>query len=38
MNEYRNYWVLRNASWICFEFALDLSDKDLLDIDLQNAD
>ena len=37
-NEYRNYWLLVSAPWICLRFALDFSDIELLDIDLPDAD
>ena len=37
-NEYRNYWLLFSAPWICLRFALDFSDLELLDIDLSDAD
>ena len=37
-NEYRNYWVLINISWICFGFALDLLNIDLLDVGLSDVD
>ena len=37
-DEYRNYWVLINTSWICLEFASDFLDIELLDIDLPDAD
>ena len=30
-SEYKHYWVLINSSWICPEFALDVSHIDLLD-------
>ena len=37
-DEYRNYWVLTDSSWICLGLALDLSNIDLLDIDLSDAE
>ena len=37
-DEYRNYWVLINASWICLGFVLDSLDIDLLDIELSDVD
>ena len=37
-DEYRNYYVLTDSSWICLGLALDLSNIDLLDIDLSDAE
>lgn len=37
-DEYRNYWVLTDSSWICLGLALDFSNIDLLDIDLSDAE
>ena len=36
-NEHRDNWILINAYWVCLEFALDLLDIHLLDINLSDA-
>ena len=37
-SNYRDYWVLTNASWVYLGFALDLSDIHLLDKKLSDTD